>query len=736
MLIIVWEQNTDGHLLQNKPAKTSKIASQLRSQDMAKPQLQFEHMPTNAETGPFKPLLLSKPHAIVPLEPQPVATDQDSQAQYASYVSIYSCLALDYTPIHRHIKPSKRKFITANFASRYSHPYQLEIEQYRYPTSVYTQADPMPYRPFDSTTATFVDTEEAVSLMLAELKQAKEIAIDLEHHHQRSYVGMVSLMQISTRDQDWIVDTLKPWRRKLQVLNEVFADPDIVKVLHGAYMDIVWLQRDLGLYIVGLFDTHYAARALGYAGGSLAFLLKKFVNFDAQKQYQMADWRVRPLPQELFDYARSDTHYLLYIYDCMRNELIQRSDFSLPNHDGDKLWTILLQSSETALQRYQHPVYDTELGQGPIGWYKMLARTPALFTKEQFAVFKAVHKWRDTVARDQDDSVHYILPNSHVFSIAREMPHNRAALLGVAQHITQTLRLRADELVGVINKATEDGKTGPEMWDVLNKVEPQRAPAANKAIPTRHSIAAFVPSKTTTSNDVNGDTSLPLRSGTSAFWGGAFESSAHHQSRTMSSSAVDIELKVPMPALTEEVFANPPLSSPAQGEPAPEPASAPSSTPAEMIEDDDVFVLKELGKKRKRAAYDDLVDPEVDSMATQNDEFPISDEGNERTMEKAERRRAKKEAKRAAKRASEVASDDANGANGAASGIVADAEVEPFDYASAPSILNAPRESREQFRERKKKEVNPYAKSLDAPRGLARSAGTKERAGKSRTFQQ
>ena len=58
-------------------------------------------------------------------------------------------------------------------------------------------------------------------------------------------------------------------------------------------MDIIWLQRDFGLYIVGLFDTHEASRVLGYTGGSLAFLLQKFVSFTAQKQYQMADWRVR-----------------------------------------------------------------------------------------------------------------------------------------------------------------------------------------------------------------------------------------------------------------------------------------------------------------------------------------------------------------------------------------------------------------------------------------------------------
>ena len=49
----------------------------------------------------------------------------------------------------------------------------------------------------------------------------------------RTYSGLLSLMQISTREKDWIIDTLQPWRHKLEVINEVFADPKIVKVKHG-----------------------------------------------------------------------------------------------------------------------------------------------------------------------------------------------------------------------------------------------------------------------------------------------------------------------------------------------------------------------------------------------------------------------------------------------------------------------------------------------------------------------
>lgn len=65
------------------------------------------------------------------------------------------------------------------------------------------------------------------------------------------------------------------------------------QVFHGAHMDMHWLQRDLGLYVNGLFDTYFACAALGYPQRSLAYLLKRFADFDADKKYQMADWRIR-----------------------------------------------------------------------------------------------------------------------------------------------------------------------------------------------------------------------------------------------------------------------------------------------------------------------------------------------------------------------------------------------------------------------------------------------------------
>lgn len=38
----------------------------------------------------------------------------------------------------------------------------------------------------------------------------------------------------------------------------------------------------------------------------------------ADKRFQLADWRVRPLTPEMLHYARCDTHYLLYCHDRLR----------------------------------------------------------------------------------------------------------------------------------------------------------------------------------------------------------------------------------------------------------------------------------------------------------------------------------------------------------------------------------------------------------------------------------
>lgn len=70
-----------------------------------------------------------------------------------------------------------------------------------------------------------------------------------------------------------------------------------------------------------MFDTHEAARQLNYPHRTLAYLLRRFCGIEIDKKFQLADWRIRPLPDELKSYARMDTHYLIYVYHLLKKEL-------------------------------------------------------------------------------------------------------------------------------------------------------------------------------------------------------------------------------------------------------------------------------------------------------------------------------------------------------------------------------------------------------------------------------
>jgi len=60
--------------------------------------------------------------------------------------------------------------------------------------SLRVPTEPTLYKTLDETPFTFVNTEEKLSTMAAHLAEVEEIAIDLEHHQMRTYLGITCLM--------------------------------------------------------------------------------------------------------------------------------------------------------------------------------------------------------------------------------------------------------------------------------------------------------------------------------------------------------------------------------------------------------------------------------------------------------------------------------------------------------------------------------------------------------------
>ncbi|KAF8510838.1 ribonuclease H-like domain-containing protein [Gautieria morchelliformis] len=372
---------------------------------------------------------------------------------------------------HHAVVPLSQSISAESFVSS-PHPYQYEITHLTPPMHLLNPpSSPTPPEPLASSSpVTYISHVSQLPPLIEAMRRAPEIAVDLEHHSYRSFAGFVCLMQISTRTQDWIVDCLDPEiREKLECLNEIFADPAIVKVFHGAESDIVWLQQDFNLYVVNLFDTYHATKVLDFPKHSLAALLEMFCDFTPDKRYQLADWRIRPLPDEMLVYARSDTHFLLYIYDHLRNALVAPRSPQTQSQHQTPLLGVLRRSADTALRTYVRETYDAIGGTGAGGWDSLSRkwnRSSGVGGDVQAAVFKAVHKWRDDVGRSEDESTRYVLPNHYIFRLSENPPQDLPALLGIFHPVPPVVRTRSLELLDVIKDAVKHAALQPSIETV------------------------------------------------------------------------------------------------------------------------------------------------------------------------------------------------------------------------------------------------------------------------------
>ena len=210
---------------------------------------------------------------------------------------------------------------------------------------------------------------------------------------------------------DYILDAIK-LRSCLNKLNIVFTNPNILKVFHGADYDINWLQRDFGIYVINMFDTGRASRILSYESFSLKYLLLKFCDFETDKSYQLADWRIRPLTEGMIKYARSDTHFLLYIHDNLKKELISKS---LENSDSGIFMyykMCLKQSCEICLQSYQKPRVKDET-------YYHFIQMNGNKPKMELGILKETYIFRDYLGRLLDRDQKEIMKKSMIFKLSK-----------------------------------------------------------------------------------------------------------------------------------------------------------------------------------------------------------------------------------------------------------------------------------------------------------------------------
>ena len=318
--------------------------------------------------------------------------------------------------------------------------------------------------------ATFVDNENGLEELEGVLSKAPIFAVDLEHHSYRTYRGFTCLIQISTREQDFVVDALRLRHLIGPALGRHFENEEKLKVFHGANSDMIWLQRDFGIYVVNMFDTGQAAHALELPSFGLAYLLKQYCGIKAEKKYQLADWRLRPLSREMINYARSDTHSLLYVHDRLKQELYAKGGVEC-------IQSVFLKSRDVCLLTYEPQVitdlsYHDDLMKsanassgGGSGHGNTLTRSAqqAQLSQEILkspvaqAAMEALFKWRDDCARANDESLGFVMPRHLMLRLASEQPKVARDVVSTARGESSLVAKFSHVIADIIKSAVERG---------------------------------------------------------------------------------------------------------------------------------------------------------------------------------------------------------------------------------------------------------------------------------------
>ena len=454
---------------------------------------------------------------------------------------------------------------------------------------------------------------------------------------------------------------------------------------------------------------------------------------------------LRPLPEELFDYARSDTHFLLFVYDNMRNELIEKSN--LGESDGHLIDVVQSKSKQECLQRYERPFYDAERGEGPNGWYSMLLKTPAVLNKEQFAVFRAVHQWRDNLARQKDESIHTIMPKNVLLSISKEMPTDKSSLFACLNPVSAEMREHATELLEVIKEAQARGLNEPDTNDIMKRPLASDQASTGDIGQHNHETVLRSDNKVAPQPLQHGLMDASFRTNVSKFWGGTVGEKHSKQTDHQISAHQNLEIRlaIPLPQLTAEIMYD---ESNANGFDVNASLATPTVSAEHQYKKDrkpaenNIFVIKELGGSKKRKAAELGGDHVTrSSVPTNNGEYSSGDfrtqeneveldidtKGKGEMAEEQARqkaiRKAQKKLEKSERKRRELERHHPDATNGAST-------EEPFDYANAPSVLHAKHDKAGQVGSQKS--FDPYVKSMDAPKGMRKSK--KEIPGRSHTF--
>ena len=278
----------------------------------------------------------------------------------------------------------------------------------------------------------YIQTPTELAVLAKKLDGVVLIAADTEAAGYHRYRDTVCLLQLSTRLETYVVDTLAV--SDLSPLAPVFAQPETEVVFHDADYDLRLLSRDFDINVTTLFDTKIAAQLLGETAFGLGSLVEKHLGISLEKKHQRADWAQRPLPADMLHYAAEDTRHLPALRDKLGEELAHRGRLGWAQEEFR-----LAQARRWEVNEEDEPFLRTK------GARDLKPR--------ELAILRELHAWRERAAESRDVATFRVLSNEALLELSRRMPTKIEELSNIPGLGPSLIERRGEELLAAVQKA-------------------------------------------------------------------------------------------------------------------------------------------------------------------------------------------------------------------------------------------------------------------------------------------
>lgn len=153
------------------------------------------------------------------------------------------------------------------------------------------------------------------------LADAQFVTVDTEFMRERTYWPKLCLAQVAGPHDAAAIDALADGI-DLSPLDELMANPKVLKVFHAARQDLEIFYLRMNRVPAPLFDTQVAAMVCGHGeAASYESLATKLAKARIDKSSRFTDWSRRPLSERQITYALSDVTHLRVVYEKLERQL-------------------------------------------------------------------------------------------------------------------------------------------------------------------------------------------------------------------------------------------------------------------------------------------------------------------------------------------------------------------------------------------------------------------------------